>query len=331
MSSYENGGGPQYPDELKQIMQAGPQKILLIILVILGALAASTAYYQVETDSVGIVLRFGKHVDTSKPGLHFKLPFGIDRVLMVPVDRQLKMEFGFETIRAGVQSEFRRGRRAQAEAEMLTGDLNVGIVEWIVQYRIDSPEKYLFNFRDIDTTLRLMSEAAMRSIVGDHSIDELITSGREQIEREAMDRLTKLNEFYDTGIRIVQLKLQDANVPDPVKPALREVEEAKQEKERRINEAQAAYQKTISAAQGLADEQIARAKGYAVERVNEAVGDANRFNAIQAEYRKAPRVTRARLYLEMMNKVLPKVKNKVLVDENSKNFLPLLHLGKDKK
>ena len=330
MSSYEEGRGPKYPDELKQILQAGPKKIIGIVLLIVGALAFTTMYYQVETDSVGIVLRFGEHIDTSKPGLHFKLPFGVDRVLMVPVDRQLKMEFGFETVRAGVQSEFRRGRRAQAEAEMLTGDLNVGIVEWIVQYRIDSPEKYLFNFRDIDTTLRLMSEAAMRSVVGDHSIDELITSGREQIERASMTRLIELNKFYDTGIRIVQLKLQDANVPDPVKPALREVEEAKQEKERRINEAQASYQKTISAAQGLADEQIARAKGYAVERVNEALGDANRFNAVQAEYRKAPRGTRARLYLEMMNKVLPKVKNKVLVDANSKGLLPLLHLGKAK-
>ena len=170
----------------------------------------------------------------------------------------------------------------------------------------------------------------MRSVVGDHSIDELITSGRENIELKAMERFRELNKVYDTGIQVVQLKLQDANVPDPVKPALREVEEAKQEKERRINEAQAEYQKTVSTAEGTADQTVAQAKGYAVERVNEALGDANRFKALQTEYRKAPRVTRARLYLETMNKVLPKVKNKLLIDANSKSLLPLLHLGKEK-
>ena len=180
----------------------------------------------------------------------------------------------------------------------------------------------------IDLANRLDKQAILGYKQGRHTDAETLFKRSLKIREKI---IPELNKFYDTGIRIVQLKLQDANVPDPVKPALREVEEAKQEKERRINEAQAGYQKTISAAQGLADEQIARAKGYAVERVNEALGDANRFNAVQAEYRKAPRVTRARLYLEMMNKVLPKVKNKVLVDANSKSLLPLLHLGKEKK
>ncbi len=328
MSSYERPGA-EVPNNFPPIFQ-NPKRFFGILLAGLAFIAASTVYFQVEADSVGVVLRFGKHIETTKPGLHFKLPFGIDRVLMVPVDRQLKMEFGFETVSSGVQSQFRRSQQSQAEAEMLTGDLNVGVVEWIVQYKIDSPEKFLFEFRDVDTTLRLMAEAAMRSVVGDHSIDELITSGRENIERNAMTQLRHLNEVYDTGIRIVQLKLQDANVPDPVKPALREVEEAKQEKERRINEAQADYQKVIPAARGLADEAVAKAKGYAIERTNEARGDAERFTALQKEYRKAPRVTRTRLYLESMNDVLPKLKSKILVDASSSGLLPLLHLGKEK-
>jgi len=327
MNSYEQGG-PQIPPNLQQMIDS-PKRFFGLFFALLVLVTVGTSYFQIEADSVGVVLRFGEHVQTQKPGLHFKLPFGIDQVLPVPVDRQLKMEFGFETVRAGIQSEFRRSRQSQAEAEMLTGDLNVGIVEWIVQYRIDSPEKFLFGFRDVDTTLRLMTEAAMRSVVGDHSIDELITSGRESIERDAMTQLRELNTLYDTGIRIVQLKLQDANVPDPVKPALREVEEAKQERERRINEAQADYQKVIPAARGKADEAIAKAKGYAVERVNEALGDANRFKSLHTEYRKAPKVTRTRLYLESMNQILSKVKTKILVDSNASGVLPLLHLGKD--
>ena len=248
MNSYERGG-PEIPENLQQMINS-PKRFIGLVFALLALVTVGTSYFQVEADSVGIVLRFGEHIKTEKPGLHFKLPFGIDTVVAVPVDRQLKMEFGFETVRAGIQSEFRRSRQSQAEAEMLTGDLNVGIVEWIVQYRIESPEKFLFNFRNVDTTLRLMSEATMRSVVGDHSIDELITSGRESVEREAISQLRKLNKLYDTGIRIVQLKLQDANVPDSVKPALREVEEAKQERERRINEAQADYQKVIPAARG---------------------------------------------------------------------------------
>jgi len=314
-------------EELRQALRHQGRKIFGFGLVVLALLGLGSSFYQVEAGHLGVLTRFGRHIDNVAPGPHFRLPFGIDKVFFVAVDRQHKMEFGFRTVRAGIESEFRKGRKAAAESEMLTGDLNVGIVEWIVQYKIQSPEKYLFRFRDISTTLRLMSEAAMRSVVGDHSIDELITLGREEIERKAKDLLIDLNRRYDTGIAIVQLKLKDANVPDAVKPALREVEEAKQVRERRNNEALAEYNKVIPAARGIADQLIDQARGYAVERINQAEGDANRFASLVAEYRKAPEVTRTRLYLETMNGVLPKVKNKILVDTGAKSLLPLLHLG----
>ncbi len=294
--------------------------------VTLLLLAAATSYYQVEPEELGVVLRFGKHIGNTDPGPHFKLPFGIDDVIKVPVQRQLKMEFGFRTLRADVESEYAHNAQTRAEAEMLTGDLNVGIVEWIVQYKVVSPEKFLFNFRDVNDTLRLMSEAAMRAVVGDHSIDELITGGREDIENDAKELLIELNRKYDTGIAIQQLKLQDANAPEPVRPALREVEEAKQERERAINDAWAEYNKVIPKAKGSAQQAVQAAEGYAIERTNRASGDAERFRDLYEEYRKNPEVTRTRLYLEALGEILPKAKRKILVDSHTKNLVPLLNL-----
>lgn len=297
---------------------------LTALILFIGVLSS---YYQVEPDELGVVLRFGKHVGNTEPGPHLKLPFGIDEVVKVPVQRQLKMEFGFRTVNAVVQSEFAHGSNARAEAEMLTGDLNVGMVEWIVQYKITNPEKYLFRFRDMSATLRLMTEATMRQVVGDHSIDELITGGREGIEIAAKEQLADLAKRYDAGVTIQQLKLQDANAPDPVKPALREVEEAKQERERAINDAWADYNKVVPRARGSAEQSIQAAEGYAIERENRAQGDAQRFKAMYAEFRKAPDVTRTRLYLEAMAEILPKAKKKIIVDKGASNVLPLLNLN----
>jgi membrane protease subunit HflK len=244
----------------------------------------------------------------------------------VPVQRQLKMEFGFRTLRSEIQSEFARPREAMAEAEMLTGDLNVAVVEWIVQYRITDPEKYLFNFRDVDATLRLMAEAGMRSVIGDHAIDEVLTSGRVGIEDQAKVLLQALNERYDTGINIQQLKLQDVNAPEPVRPAFREVEEAKQERERAINDAWSEYNKVIPQARGEAAQAVLAAEGYAIERVNRSRGDANRFNALQSEYRNAREVTRTRLYLEALQEILPQAERKIVIDSGARGLVPLLGL-----
>lgn len=288
--------------------------------------AALSSYYQVEPDEVGVVLRFGKHMRTSEPGPYFKLPFGIEQVVKVPVQRQLKMEFGFRTVHADIESQFERPRESIAEAEMLTGDLNVAIVEWIVQYRIADPEKYLFSFRDMESTLRLMTEATMRKVIGDHSIDEVLTGGRVGIEDQAKQELQELNTRYDTGIVIQQLKLQDVNAPESVRPALREVEESKQERERVINDAWAEYNREIPRARGQAEQLVQTSEGYAVERINRGKGDAERFRALMVEYRRAPDVTRMRLYLEAMDEVLAKAPNKVIVDAQVKSVLPFLNL-----
>lgn len=329
MSSYDPLEYPKRQVELLRRWARGRGSLLVVaILVVVGMMVVSTSYYQIEPDEVGVVLRFGKHMPpNSPPGLHFKLPFGIDEVYKVPVERQLKMEFGFRTVRAGIQSQFVQDSQGKDEAKMLTAFRNVAIVEWIVQYKIANAEKYLFNFRDIDTTLRLMAEATMRSVVGDYTLDELITGGREEVEREARKLLEELNERYDTGIVIQQLKLQDANVPDKVKPALREVEEAKQTREKAINLAKAEKNKIIPKAKGVAKESVAKAEGYRTARVNMALGDAYRFKKIHAEYAKAKEVTRTRLYLEALTRILPKAKNKVVVDKDTKSLVPLLNLN----
>jgi membrane protease subunit HflK len=298
---------------------------LLVAAVILTLLW--TSYYQVGAEEIGVVQRFGAFVRTADPGLHFKWPFGVERVTKVPVQRQLKMEFGFRTVSADRRSSFAQTPETQAEALMLTGDLNVAVVEWIVQYRIRDAYAYLFHVRDVPETFRYMSEAAMRQVVGDHSVDEVLTVGRETIARLAKDELQRLCELYGIGIEIQQLVLQDVNPPDPVKPAFNEVNQAIQEKERSINEAWAEYNQAVPRAKGEAEQAVRAAEGYATERVNGAEGDAKRFEALYEEYRKAPEVTRRRMYYETMATLLPRVERKVLVDESAKGVLPLLNLG----
>jgi membrane protease subunit HflK len=307
----------------------GFRKLLGLILVgLLVLIALLGTYYQVEPEEVGVVMRFGKYVRMSEPGPHGKLPFGIERVLKVPVQRQLKQEFGFRTLRADVRSEFARGEKAIEESLMLTGDLNVATVEWIVQYKIADPYKYLFKLRDLEHTFRDMSEAAMRQVVGDHSVTELLTVGREAIAAQAKERLAELCKLYDTGIVVQQLVLQDVDPPEPVKPSFNEVNQAIQERERAINEAWAEYNQEIPRARGRAQQTLQAAEGYAVERTNRAKGDAQRFVALHAEYRKAPEVTRARLYLETLSAVLPAVGKKLIIDDKARGILPLLQLGR---
>jgi membrane protease subunit HflK len=266
-------------------------------------------------------------VRTSEPGPHLKLPFGIETVTKVPVQRQLKMEFGFRTTRGGVRSQFAPESDAtRGESIMLTGDLNVAVVEWIVQYRIKNPRLYLFHLRNVQQTFRDMSEAVMRQVVGDHSVDEVLTIGREAIALLAKESLQQLCDRYENGIEIQQLLLQDVNPPDPVKPAFNEVNQAIQDKERAINESWAEYNKAVPRAKGEAEQAVRAAEGYALERVNNAEGDAKRFDALYEEYRKAPAVTRKRLYLETMQALLPKIGRKLILDEKARGVLPLLQL-----
>jgi membrane protease subunit HflK len=311
----------------------GQLRTILAVLVVLVFLF--TSYYQVEPDEVGVVQRFGRFVGTSGPGPHLKIPFGVDSVTKVPVQRTLKLEFGFRTVRAAIKSEFAPPTpETSAESAMLTGDLNVAVVEWVVQYKITDPKKYLFDVREPTATFRDMSEAVMRQVVGDHSVDEVITIGRETIALQAKQQLQDLCNLYGIGIDVQQLVLQDVNPPDAVKPAFNEVNQAIQEKERAINDAWADYNKSVPRAKGEAEQAIRSAEGYALERVNKAQGDASRFEALYEEYRKAPAVTRKRIYFETLAQVLPKVGRKLIVDEKAKGILPLLQLdsaGKDPK
>ena len=303
-----------------------------IVFGLLGLMLLLTSYYQVEPAEVGVVQRFGRFVRTTDPGPHLKMPFGVETVTKVPVQRQLNMEFGFRTTRPGIRSEFAPANRETiGESVMLTGDLNVAVVEWIVQYRIKDPKAYLFNVRDVPETFRLMSEAAVRQIVGDHSVDEVITIGREEIARQSKEELQRLCDFYGVGIEVQQLVLQDVNPPDPVKPAFNDVNQAIQEKERAINEAWAEYNQAVPKAKGEAEQAVRSAEGYALERENNALGDAQRFDAVYEEYRKAPAVTRKRLYLETMRELIPKLGRKVILDEKARGVLPLLSLEGERK
>ncbi len=296
-------------------------KFLFVIAVI--GLGIAATYYQVNPDEVGVLTRFGKFVRTAEPGPHFKIPV-IDTVQRVKAKRQLKKEFGFRTESAGVKSAFRRDIMSTKESMMLTGDLNVAIVEWIVHYRIKDPYQYVFKVRNVEPTLQALSEATMRSVVGDYSVTEVLTRGREEILEKARLKLAELCDRYETGIAIQRIELKDSAPPDAVKPSFNEVNQAEQESERMQNEAWAKYNKEIPKARGEAQQVLQEAEGYAIERVNNARGEVERFLALQKEYARAPNVTRTRLYLETLNTVLPKAGKKIFVDEGAKGVVPML-------
>jgi membrane protease subunit HflK len=308
---------------------AGQLKI--VAAVVIAVIFLWGTFYQIKPEEIGVIQRFGRYVRTTEPGLHFKLPLGIERLTKVPVQRQLKMEFGFRTLRPGISSEYRVTPETLEEAVMLTGDLNVVVVEWIVQYKIKDAYKYLFKMRNADKTFRDMNEAVVRHVVGDHSVDEVLTVGRVSIALKAREELQALCDRYEIGIGVNQLIFQDVNPPDPVKPSFNEVNQALQEKERKINEAWSDYNQEIPKASGEAEQTIRAAEGYATERVNNALGDSARFRDVYAEYVKAPVVTRRRLFLEALNDILPKIQKKIIIDGGQKNLLPFLNLGEELK
>lgn len=323
-----NGEFPQLEIKLPKINK-NLIKFGIIGVVVLILLAGS--FYQIAPEEKGVILQFGKFVRSTDPGLHLKLPLGIEKLIKVPVQRQLKQEFGFRTRRAGIQTQYAVTPESLNESVMLTGDLNVAVVEWIVQYKIKNPYNYLFKLRDAEMTFRYMNEAVVRQVVGDNSVDEVITVGRARIAMEAKEALQKMCDLYEIGIEVNQLVLQDVNPPDPVKPSFNEVNEAQQERERKINEAWSEYNQEIPKAEGEANQVIRASEGYATARVNNAQGDATRFRSIYREYVRAPLVTRKRLYLETMNEIFPKLKKKIIFDEKMKNLLPFMNIGEEVK
>ena len=295
---------------------------LLSVLLIAVLLTSS---YTVGAESEGVVLRFGKFFKTVEPGLHFKLPLGIDAVTVLPIRRQLKLEFGFST--AGYTNPLQVGQDPEEEKSMVTGDLNAALVEWVVQYRIEDPRQYLFDVRNPGETLRDLSEAAMREVIGDRTVDELITIGRQDIEIEALARIQDLSKRYNLGIRVDQVQLKNVNPPSQVQASFNEVNKAQQDRENAINIANGDYNKAVPKAKGEADQTIRGAEGYRFKRVNEAEGDVAAFSAVLQEYVKAPEITRTRLYLETMSEILPQMGQKIIVDESLRQLLPILPLS----
>jgi len=303
-------------------MPRGLGTIALALLAVF--LLLLTTFYQVQPEEVGVVLRFGRYVRTTDPGLHMKMPFA-ESVTKVPVQRQLKQEFGFRTEEPGVRTKYADVDLTD-ESMMLTGDLNVAIVEWIIQYRVSDPYQYLFKVRDPEETFRAMNEAVMREVVGDRTVTEVLTIGRQDIETQVETQLQTMAKQYELGITLEQVVLQDVNPPNPVKPSWDAVNQAQQQRDRLINEARAEYNKVVPRAKGEAEQTILQAQGYALDRVNRSQGDSARFKSVYESYRKAPEVTRRRMYLETMGRVLPNIGGKVFLDKDAKGILPLLPL-----
>ncbi len=303
-----------------------PKRILFVVLGVIVLACLATSFYTVEADEIAVVLMFGKSVRQAEPGLHFKLPLGIERAINVPVRKVFKEEFGFRTLRAGVRTQYDT-RDYSEESLMLTGDLSIADVEWVVQYKIKDPKSFLFSVRNPQRALRDLSESVLSRIVGDRTVTEVLTVGRIEIAAEVERHLQQLLDLYETGLDVASVTLQDVNPPETVKAAFNAVNEAKQEKERLINEAWRDYNQSVPKAKGMAAQQISEAQGYALKRVNEAQGDADRFNSIRSEYQKAKEVTRRRLYLEAMQDILPQVKEIYVIDGNTNSPIPLLQLS----
>ena len=279
-----------------------------------------TSFFTIPADSVAVVQRFGRYVGTDEPGLHFKIPFGIDKVAQVPIRRQQKLEFGFSSPNA--TNPHQGSQETKEEQDMVTGDLNSASVEWVVQYRIEDPKQYLFATSDPEDTLRAASEAVMREVVGDRTIDEVITFGRQEIENSFLPLIQRLTKQYQLGLRVDLVQLKNINPPAPVQASFNDVNNAQQEKQRAINQATGEYNRIIPRARGEADQVIAEAEGYSKKRINEATGDAAYFISLLAEYVKAPEVTRQRIYLETMSDVLPRMGHKLVLDDQAARLMP---------
>lgn len=312
--------------DIEELLKKHYKKVIAGVVVLL---LVFDAFFQVDPEEVGVITRFGAHVRTVDPGLKTKIPY-IETVYKVPVERQNKQEFGFRTQEANVRTQYARNSSAKDESLMLTGDLNLANVEWVVQYRIDNPLNYLFRVRNADNTLRAISEAAMRQVVGDRTVNEVLTVGRAEVAGKVKILVQEASREYSLGVQIAQVVLQDVNPPEPVKKAFNAVNEAQQEKETLINQAKSEYNKVIPRARGQAEETIQKAKGYATKRINNAEGDVSRFNSVFEEYVQAPEVTKRRMYLETMQGVLPQLGDKIIKPGKGDNMIPLLNMQLNK-
>src|ERR671924_393190 len=333
--NFPPGGRPpssELEDILAQIQQRWrrlrPGPIVGLVGLLLALIFLWSSWFTVQPEETGVVQRFGKIVRTAEPGLHFKWPYGIETVRLVPTARVLKEEFGFRSLATtpGQRTQYTGNQAYKTESLMLTGDLNVIDVQWILQYRIEDPIRYLFAVRDTPQTIRDITEAVMRRVVGNRLGSDVLTVGRVAVSTQVKEEVQQILSDYQTGVRLVTVELQDVTPPDPVKPAFNEVNEARQDKERTINQAEEQVNREIPKAGGEAARSIREAEGYAIERVNRARGEATRFQAILAEYQQAPEVTRRRLHLEALGRFMTDMKGLYIVDSDQKAMVPWLSL-----
>jgi len=301
-----------------------PAILFLIIAGILVLILLGTSVYIVDQTEEAVITRFGKYISTKGPGLHVKLPFGIDRNYTVNVKTVQTEEFGFRTLRSGNNPSY---SSQTSESTMLTGDLNIVDVEWIIQYRVVDPKAWTFNVDERTRTIRDVSRSAINMLVGDRAIMDIMGVERSAIETAGAEFMNNTFRGYGLGIDVIAVKLQNVTPPAGVQEAFEDVNKAMQDLERLINEGQQAYNEEIPKTRGEAERLIQIAQGYATERVNRALGDVARFESVYEEYRLAPDVTRQRLYYEMVEEVFKDGKNTVIIDRNLRNFLPLMNLG----
>jgi membrane protease subunit HflK len=331
------GSGPSSADLEKKVIEIkdhfkktfNSQKGILPVLIVifLVVVGGYSSMYKVDTEETGVVLRFGKFSAFADPGLHFKAPFGIDQIYLVQTGRVLKEEFGFRTVSPDVRTTYTK-KGLEEESLTLTGDLNVSDVEWIVQFQVSDPLKFIFRIKDPIGTIRDVAEAMVRKAIGNANVTEVLTTERAQLASDIQMNLQSTLNQYDIGVRIVTVKFQDVTPPDPVKAAYNEVNESEQQRESLIFQAREQFNREVPQARGEAKKVLQEAEGYAVERVNKARGETNRFLALLTEYRKAPAVTRSRIYLETLEEVLPRLDEIYIMDDKSGGLLPLLPLRK---
>jgi membrane protease subunit HflK len=302
-----------------------PAAIILILVAVLAVAIVSTSFFVVDETEQAVITRFGKYYKTLGAGLQFKLPFGIDKNYNVPVKVVQTEQFGFRTLKSGVTNQYQNG--VTKESTMLTGDLNIVDVEWIIQYRIVDPAAWLFNVEERTQTIRDISQSVINTLVGDRAILSVMGSARTEIETIALDTMNENFKTLGLGINVIGVKLQNIVPPEGVQDAFEDVNKASQDMERYINEGKEAYNREIPLAQGQADQQIKVAEGYAIERVNKAKGDVARFKAVYEEYKKAPAITKERLYLEAMEEIFKSGEGTTLIDDKLDNMLPIKNLN----
>lgn len=315
---------PPFPRFQKPKLPFSPKLFLILPVIFFVVVGIFSSFYTVDSEEAAVVQRFGKYSHTALPGLHFKMPFGIDTVTKLPVGRQLKLEFGYNTPNS--TNAYQRSTESDLERDMVTGDLNAANVEWLVQYGISDPRDYIFKIQDPGSNLRDITESVMCEVIGDRTVDEVLTIGRSEIESDCLALLKKKIETLKIGVRIDQIQLKNVHPPAPVQYSFDEVNRAQQEREQLINVANGEYNKIIPRLRGEAEQRISAAEGYATKRINEAEGDVARFRELLVQYEKAPAITKQRLYLETMNEVIPKLGNKIILDEDAKQFLPFMNL-----